>query len=389
MIERWIWLVVPLFAVACGGDQSASTGAVTAGGEAGETVGDGTSNSSEGGPLLDMGGAEGMMEAGDDGGPGDGTACEQAATYHSSQGCEFWAADLPNAWQVTLGPAAEEQPFGIVVTNTASDPATVEVFVGKQLAPIDSAVVAPGALKVFKFGNSLGLTAQGNTKGLGYRIESDLPVTAYQYNPLDNSNPVYSNDASLLFPTHVLDTDYTAITGDALWMVNANGGAFVTAVATEDDTLVTFYPPGGVTMYPGNNVAVLARGETYTMMSNDVAAIWQEDAGQGNLSGLRVESNKPIAVFSGNVCSYEPTPHQYCCCDHLEHQMLPLSAWGKAYIVSTAPPASATADDDVRVRIVGSFDQTALSYSPRPLRARRPPSTPIRRWCSRARRASS
>ena len=44
--------------------------------------------------------------------------------------------------------------------------------------------------------------------------------------------------------------------------------------------------------------------------------------------------------------------------------MLPLVAWGMGYLVSTAPPASETADDDVRVRIVGSFDGTVLQYSP-------------------------
>jgi hypothetical protein len=349
---------------ACGGSSDDGGAAVTAADTSGSGDGDGDAEGSSTGPLLDMGGEDGMMDAGDDTGPGGGTACEQAAATKSSQGCEFWAADLPNAWQVTLGPSAEEQPFGIVVTNTASETATVEVFVGKQAAAIESADIAPGALRVFKFGNSLGTIAQGNNEGLAYRIESDRPVTAYQYNPLDNSNPVYSNDASLLFPTHVLDTDYTAITGDALWMVNANGGAFVTAVATEDDTTVTFYPPAGVTMYPGNNVAVLERGQTYTMMSNEVTAVWQNDAGQGNLSGLRVAADKPIAVFSGNVCSWEPTPMEFCCCDHLEHQMLPLTAWGEAYIVSTAAPASEVADDDVRVRMVGSFDNTALSYSP-------------------------
>jgi hypothetical protein len=340
---------------------SAVTAATSIGGDG---DGDGSTSASTSGPSLDMAPDDGMMEAGDEDTVGEGTACEQAAATASSQGCEFWATDLPNAWQVSLGPSAEEQPFGIVVTNTASEVATVEVFAGKQGAPLESAQIAPGALRVFKFGNSLGITSIGNTKGIAYRIESDLPVTAYQYNPLDNSNPVYSNDASLLFPTHVLDNDYTAITGDALWMVNANGGAFVTAVATEDDTTVTFYPPAGITMYPGNNVAVLARGETYTMMSNEVTAVWDEAAGQGNLSGLRVASDKPVAVFSGNVCSWEPTPHSDCCCDHLEHQMLPLNAWGEAYIVSKAAPASDGEEDDVRVRIVGSFDNTTLSYSP-------------------------
>jgi hypothetical protein len=364
MSRSMVWLTFPVaLTLACGGSRSGGEEAVTAANDTGEGDGD-ASTSNEEGMLLDIGGAEGMMEAGDDEGPGEGTACEQAAAYNSSQGCEFWATDLPNAWQVGLSPGAEDQPYGIVVTNTASETATVEIFVGKQGTPIDAAEIAPGALKVFKFGNSLGLDSQGNTTGFAYRVESDLPVTAYQYNPLDNSNPVYSNDASLLFPTHVLDTDYTAITGDALWIVNANGGAFVTAVANEDDTTVTFYPPLGITMYAGETTVTLDRGETYTMMSNDVAAVWQEDAGQGNLSGLRVAADKPVAVFSGNVCSWEPTPHQHCCCDHLEHQMLPLTAWGQAYIVSLAPPASETEDDNVRVRMVGSFDDTTLSYSP-------------------------
>lgn len=349
---------------ACGGTRGNADEAVTVADEVDDGDSGADSEVGTSSPLLDQSSAEGMQEAGDDEGVGEGTACEQAAAQQSNQGCEFWAVDLPNAWQVSLGPSAEEQFFGIVVTNTASEPATVEVFAGGQGTPLDSQVIASGALRVFTYGNSLGITPIGNTKGIAYRIESDRPVTAYQYNPLDNSTPVYSNDASLLFPTHVLDLDYTAITGDALWMVNANGGAFVTAIATEDDTTLTFYPPADITMYPGNNVAVLNRGETYTMMSNEVTAPWATEAGIGNLSGLRVASDKPVAVFSGNVCSWEPTPSVDCCCDHLEHQMLPLTAWGQAYLVSTAPPASATDDDDVRVRIVGSFDGTALSYSP-------------------------
>lgn len=340
-------------------------GAVTAD-EVG-TADEGTSG--ESGPVLDLGN-EGMMEAGDDEGVGEGTACEQAAKAESNQGCEFWAVDLPNAWQVTLAQAAQDQTFAIVVTNTASEPATVEIFAADEAVPLQSDVVAPGALRVFAFGNELGIANQGNTEGRAYRIESDQPVTAYQFNPLDNSTEVYSNDASLLFPTHVLDLDYTAITGDGIYLYpdaeheGGNAGAYVTAVATQDDTYVTFHAPPGVPMYPGNYVAVLDRGETYTMMSNAVDTLFMNQAGQGNLSGLRVEADKPVAVFSGNVAAFEPTPWGACCADHLEHQMLPLTAWSDAYLVSTAPPASGSDDDDVRVRIVGSFDGTQLSYSP-------------------------
>lgn len=96
-------------------------------------------------------------------------------------------------------------------------------------------------------------------------------------------------------------------------------------------------------------------------MSNAVVSLLQNEAGQGNLSGTRIAADKPVAVFSGNVASFEPTPQNGCCADHLEHQMLPLSAWGDAYAVVAA----------VRVRITGSFDGTTLLYSPAP-----PPGAP-------------
>lgn len=313
------WFVVLPLVVGCGGDfrSDESEGAQTA-----DEVGDPTSGTSESGPVLDLG-SDGAMDAVDDEGiTGEGSACEQAANASSNQGCEFWAVDLPNAWQVSLNQAAQEQTFAIVVTNTASVPANVEIFAGNEAAPLQTDSVAPGALRVFAFGS------------------------------------------------HVLDLDYTAITGDGIFLYpdaeheQGNAGAYVTAVATADDTFVTFFAPPGVPMYPGNYVAVLDRGETFTMMSNAVDTLFMNEAGQGNLSGLRVEADKPVAVFSGNVASFEPTPWDSCCADHLEHQMLPLTAWGRAYLVSTAPPASGSDDDSVRVRIVGSFDGTQLSYSP-------------------------
>jgi len=39
-----------------------------------------------------------------------------------------------------------------------------------------------------------------------YKVTSDLPIVAYQFNPLDNAN-VFSNDASLLIPRTAFDTD--------------------------------------------------------------------------------------------------------------------------------------------------------------------------------------
>lgn len=348
------------------GDASADAGTETdadAGSDAGDASGDGQN--------LDVSGGDGDGEA--DAESGMGTACEQAEQTKSNQGCTFWAVDLPNAWRVNLAsPAPAEQTYAIVVANTATETAAVTVYAGNESTPLQMAMIPGNALHVFTFDDTYGTKARENSFGTAYRVESDYPVTAYQFNPLDNSTEVFSNDASLLFPAHVLDQDYTAVTSDGSRLMengnlnmNFNAGAFVTVVADEDDTDVTIYPPDGMPVYPGSLAVNLSRGQTFTVLSDDVPGLFADMAGQGNMSGSRVEASKPVAVFSGNVAAFEPVPKAGCCADHVEHQMLPLSAWGRSYVVPLAPPNETNnASDSVRVRLTGSFDGTQLTYTP-------------------------
>ena len=328
----------------------------------------GTTQATTGELKLDVGVAD------TDTGGGQGSACQQAEAAQSNQGCRFWAVDLPNAWQVQSSPAPEDQTYAIVAANTSSDTATVSVYVGAEAVPLKTGQLPPDSIFVFALDNAHGIKNRESSYGTAYRVESDLPITLYQFNPLDNSTEVFSNDASLLFPEHVLDEDYTAVTGDGTRMgfpMDFNAGAFVTVVAAQDDTTVDLFPTKDIPIYPSATKVKLMRGQTYTLMSNAVKSLLQNDAGQGNLSGTRVAADKPVAVFSGNVASFEPTPQNGCCADHLEHQMLPLSAWGTAYVVTAAAPNSGQTEDKVRVRLVGSFDGTKLTYSPAP-----PPGAP-------------
>jgi hypothetical protein len=378
-VRRW-WVagIVGSGMVACGepprGDATVTslTGVSTtdATGPQGETTTSGTTTAVDGtggGFKLDV--APGETEgAADDG--GNPNTCGEAAMAKSNQGCEFWAVDLPNAWAGINGsPAPEDQQFAVVVANTATDSAAnVEVFVGDQGVAVDSAMVGIGEVHEFRLG-ALNQAPRANTyDGNAYRIESDLPITAYQFNPLDNTVQVFSNDASLLFPTHVLDTDYTAVTGDSILLgtdqepMGDNSGAFVSIVATEDATVVDLFPTWQ--LYPGGSQDIMIdRGQVFTAVSlgpNTYPGI----NGDGNLSGSRVVADKPVAVFSGNVATIEPNPGQ-CCADHLEHQMLPLVAWGNGYAAAPPPsPLGAATDNPAVYRITGSFDGTALAYSP-------------------------
>ena len=60
------------------------------------------------------------------------TSCAEARTVRTSAGCEFWAADLPNAWLPSEPyghDTAAAQQFAVVVANVSdAQPATVSVY---------------------------------------------------------------------------------------------------------------------------------------------------------------------------------------------------------------------------------------------------------------------
>src|SRR6185503_14222826 len=83
-----------------------------------------------------------------------------------------------------------------------------------------------------------------------YKLTSTLPIVAYQFNPLNNSN-VFSNDASLLIPKTAYDVDYYGMTFPTLdRRNNVPAGSqpqhhyygYLTIVAAVDGTQITVTP---------------------------------------------------------------------------------------------------------------------------------------------------
>src|SRR6202012_4996610 len=118
--------------------------------------------------------------------------------------CEYWGVDLDNAdIDDTLNAAAQQ--YAIVVSNPEPDVAakvTVEQddsSPGATNAPyqIANATVPPMSLYVFKLGprevdgSPPGQFNTGTNTAVtrhAYKITTDFPVVAYQFNPLDNDN---------------------------------------------------------------------------------------------------------------------------------------------------------------------------------------------------------
>jgi hypothetical protein len=295
--------------------------------------------------------------------------CDDASEHKSNIGCEYWPVDLDNA--VTAQGNAALQQYAVIVSNPQPDIAahvTIEEDLGKvgepaNLRTVATATVGSHQLEIFKLGPKEvdgsppdvpnGGTGTALTRG-AFRLRSDVPIVAYQFNPLDNVN-VFSNEASLLFPTSALGTSGRAyvVAGWPQTIAqtddpNTNFGlslrAFLTIVGTAPDTTVhikttTRIVPGGP--FPdgvdiGAEIsAVLQPFEVLNLETGDENA---------DFTGSIVDTTAPIVAYVGSEASDAPTfttiAERSCCADHLEEQITPLRAVGKNYVVGRVPNRS-------------------------------------------------
>ncbi|MBX3209711.1 MAG: IgGFc-binding protein [Labilithrix sp.] len=295
--------------------------------------------------------------------------CDEATRKKSNIGCEYWPVDLDNA-VTTQGNAALQQ-FAVIVSNPQPDLAarvTIEEDVAKPGEPANVRVVGTASvgirrLEIFKLGpkevdgsepdKPNGGTHTALTRG-AFRIRSDVPIVAYQFNPLENVN-VFSNEASLLLPTAALGAEGRAyvVAGWPQTIARSedpdtNFGtdlrAFLSIVGTKPDTKVHLKTtarivPGGP--FP-NGVAkgaevdaVLQPFEVLNLETGDFNA---------DFTGSVIDTTGPIAVYVGSEASDAPffstLAARACCADHLEEQVTPLRAVGKSYVLGHMPSRS-------------------------------------------------
>lgn len=298
--------------------------------------------------------------------------CTLAETNRSNVGCEYWAVDLDNA--VTSSGSAAAQQFAVVVSNPQPDlPAkiVVEEDLAKPGEPartrvVAEAVVSPRNLEVLKLGpkevdgSAEGTfdTGPGTALSRGaYRVTSDVPIVAYQFNPLENAN-VFSNDASQLLPVPALTgssqggyviagwPQTIARSEDPAQNFGTDLRAFLAIVGTRPDTRVTVRTTarivsGGPSFLPqgtpkGGTIEVtLQPFEVLNLETGDFNA---------DFTGTIVTADKPVVAFPGSEASDAPffstLAERQCCADHLEEQAVPTRAVGKRYVLGRVPNRS-------------------------------------------------
>jgi len=133
------------------------------------------------------------------------SGCSGLVKYGTSYvGCEYWSVDLDQYDDPSGDPI--NAPYGVVISNPGDVIAHLIFEAGTGIAvTFPDQSVLPGQARQFQL-PSLNVDGSGiNQKSI--RITSDRPITAHQFNPLDNVG-VASNDASLLLPAENLGTDY-------------------------------------------------------------------------------------------------------------------------------------------------------------------------------------
>lgn len=305
-------------------------------------------------PELDLGGE--MM------GPIIPTTCAEASSGKSTVGCKFFAVDMDAHDQV------ETSQYAVGVANVqlaAMATVTVEVKEGGAWQVIAGPQpIAP--LQLFTFNLPDRHTDDTALRvGGAYRVTSDLPVVAYQFNPVDGGASFLS-DAAMLYPVAALDT-VNQVTAWKSMFDNSNTfqHSYATVVATVDGTMVTVNPSVVTAAGPGVPQGAPGAPFVVAMQEGDVLSVAVQSI-PSSMTGTKITSNPdhPVAVFAGQECAL--IPESVCCCDHMEEQLAGVRLWGKNFIASRMPVRSPGNPEATLWQIYASEDATNVTINSDP-----------------------
>ena len=275
------------------------------------------------------------------------SACELIKNDPSSIGCSFIGNRMDNFNAGT--------PDSLIVGNPSTSlTANVQFYFTPTNSNTEQAVgapvaVNPGATHSFSMTNAPPNKVSIKRQGGSYRVQSDIPIIAYQHSPVGQQ---FTNDASMLLPEHAMRSNHVVASYRASV---GNYPSYMNVIALEDGTKVDWTPK--VNTAAGSGVAAVNAGQTGTVTLNrfDLLQVRVSNQNQ-DMSGTYVTGNgKPIWVVGATECANVPASVTYC--DHIEEQVFPLDYWGKEYVGAHSPDRNNekhywrifAGDDDVQI----------------------------------------
>ncbi len=162
-------------------------------------------------------------------------------------------------------------------------------------------------------------------RGMGIHVYADQPLVVYcviRYQA--------TSDGFLAFPASSLGKDYISCSyADMGAMYNGNYPSEMGIVSPHDDNVVKFTMGGNIVSKTAGN---MKPGETKTevMQKGDVW-MFSSYGYEGDLTGSKIVSSKPVGVVSGNFCTNIPTTNRWC--DYTVEMDIPTFTWGLNYHV--------------------------------------------------------
>lgn len=340
--------------------------------------------------------------------------CADAINSNSYIGCEYFATTLANSYlnfeNDGTRRSGTEFFFAVVLANDGEKDADVHITDGPGGKVANDYVVEAGSVKIvdnlpwkkdikepFSGGprNNARIYASRVVKNGVYHITSSFPVTAYQFNPLDyklDGSYSYTNDASLLLPSHVYRTDYVALSRPTWKTEGASlGGTSIKpgflAILGRDEGTITAQIDYTAHTYPSDSASAtnLQSGSPKASATIDIkpfevlqilASAPADCPKQTSCSGvnccdvpreydltgtqIRVTSGPSPAVFSGVDCVF--IPFDNFACDHIEQQMFPYESWGFQY--ACGHHVEQTANEPTVYRIYSNEDNNMVTFDP-------------------------
>ncbi|TFJ95920.1 molecular chaperone DnaJ [Platysternon megacephalum] len=231
-------------------------------------------------------------------------------------GREFVTAFMQNGLQQTLN-----SDFRLLITGYA--PATLITISIKKPAlrvPVQVNAGQTATVIIPPHAEMVGAKIFDNT--VVVRADNDVSVLSL------NSKP-NSADTTPVYPVQSLGTEYYIVTPT----MGTDRYGEVAIVAWEGPTTVDVHLKG----------AVIFQGKTHLGGSRLTIKLEANQAVQlqspGDISGTKIISQKPVAVYVGHTCVTRSNQ-----CDHVSEQLLPVSSWGTTFIV---PPVSFEMQSDI------------------------------------------
>jgi len=204
--------------------------------------------------------------------------------------------------------------------------------------------------------------------GNSFHITTDNEVTVYAH-----SQAVTTSDAFLVLPTDVLGREYIILsynsdgsgyTSGYPSMFYLNGSSTPSQfliVASEDNTTVTISPSTETYRHGRAPFTVnLNKGQVYLVQAKITETNLRSD-----LTGTIVESDKPIAIFSGQQRALVPVGNANLeSRDYIAEQMLPVNTWGQnAYVIPYVTPPDATSQGTDIYRVIAGRNGTDVNIN--------------------------